>query len=159
MTEIIEEELRASIFAGDAQSTFALLEPHPTAELKRFQKMLAKIRTEQQQMERTDWKAARVLGGKLVIAGVLCSDTPAQAAGWLTRRRLFDFYIDKMPDPRRVRPRLDPGRRGRAVGGGATRRAVHADGLAPQAAAAARVHRGRLRDGQHRSRIHRVPRV
>jgi hypothetical protein len=99
MIEITEEELRASIFAGDAQSTFALLEPHPTAELKQFQKMLAKIRTEQQQMERTDWNASRVLGGTLVIAGVLCSDTPAQAAGWLTRRRLFDFYIDEMPDP------------------------------------------------------------
>ena len=100
MTEITEEELRASIFAGDARSTVALLEPHPTAELKRFQKLLAKIRAEQQQMERTDWKAARTLGGTLVIAGVLCSDTPAQAAGWPTRRRLFDYYIEKMPDPR-----------------------------------------------------------
>jgi Family of unknown function (DUF6493) len=102
MTEITEEELRASIFAGDPQSTFTLLEPHPTAELKRFQKMLGRIRTEQQQMERTDWNGSRVLGGTLVIAGVLCSDTPAQAADWLGRRRLFDCYIDKTPNPQGI---------------------------------------------------------
>ena len=99
MTEITEEELRASIFAEDVQRTVALLEPNPTAELKRFQKMLGKIRTEQQQMERTDWSKSRRLGATLVVAGALCSDTPAQAAGWLSRARLFHYYMDNAPDP------------------------------------------------------------
>ena len=99
MTEITEEELRASVFAGDVQHVVALLGPRPTAELKRFQKMLGKIRTEQQQLERIDWNRSHVLGNTLVVAGVLCSDTPAQAASWLSRRRLFSYYMDTAPDP------------------------------------------------------------
>lgn len=102
MTEVTEPELHASIHAGNAQHTFALLEPHPTAELKRFQKSLAKIRAEQRQLERTDWTASRTLGGALVVAGVLCSDTPAQAAGWLGRRDSFYDFERNAPDPQGV---------------------------------------------------------
>jgi len=102
MTKVTEPELHASIHAGNAHDTFALLEPHPTAELKQFQKMLAKIRTEKRQLERTAWNKSRALGGALVVAGVLCSDTPAQAAGWLGRRDSFYDFERCAPDPQGV---------------------------------------------------------
>ena len=102
MTMVTEPELHASIHAGNAHDTFALLEPHPTAELKQFQKSLAKIRAEQRELQRTDWTASRTLGGTLVVAGVLCSDTPAQAAGWLGRRDSFNDFERNAPDPQDV---------------------------------------------------------
>ena len=88
---ITEEELRASLYAGDAQRTFALLAPHPSSELKQFQKVLKEIRAEHRQLERDNWNASLRLGGPLVAAGVLCSDTPAQAAQWLRRELLYHF--------------------------------------------------------------------
>jgi hypothetical protein len=97
-SELTEEQLLAVICAGDPDRVFALLEPRPPAELKRFQKMLAKVRTEQRQLQSTDWNMARTLATPLVIAGVLCSDTPAQAASWLGVRELFDHYVRNVPD-------------------------------------------------------------
>jgi hypothetical protein len=93
-----EEQLLATVCAGDPDRVLALLEPHPPAELKQFQKMLAKVRTEQRQLQRTDWSASLALAATLVVAGVLCSDTPAQAASWLGRRELFYRYVRSVPD-------------------------------------------------------------
>jgi hypothetical protein len=91
--EITEESLRACIYNGDTSRILALLEHCDSAELKHFQKLLTRISKEQRELERTDWKASRRLGETLIVAGVLCSDTPAQAAGWLGRRRLFDLFL------------------------------------------------------------------
>ena len=95
MTEITEEELRTCLYAGDVKQTIALLEPRPTAELKRFQKMLAKIRTEHGLTGR-GWNTSSDLPDTLIVAGVLCSDTPAQAEGWLRRETLSRFAIGKL---------------------------------------------------------------
>ena len=91
--DITEELLRGCIYSADSRRTRTLLEQYDSAQLKHFQKLLTRIAKEQRELERTDWQASRCVGETLIVAAVLCSDTPAQAAGWLTRRTLFDLFV------------------------------------------------------------------
>lgn len=91
--KVTEEQLRACLEGKwKADRVIALLEPHPSSELKHLQKTLTQLRTELRKLERVSWSAADRKGGPLVVAGVLCSDTPAQAASWLASGDLFFWY-------------------------------------------------------------------
>ena len=89
---ITEEQLRACLERGETQRVLALLEPHPSAELKHLQKVLKAKRAELREVQSRSWREADRMARPLVVAGVLCSDTPAQAASWLGSRNLFYWF-------------------------------------------------------------------
>jgi Family of unknown function (DUF6493) len=81
----------------DAECPFSVarrLAPVPPAELKQLRKDLKVLRDELRiELRSGDGsrlaRAGKALGG-LYIAGIMCSETPAEAFGWLTTRWLMD---------------------------------------------------------------------
>lgn len=95
---VTAQQLRTAVESADAKQVRALLAPYAPGELKHLVKELTTLRAELRREAPSEWSITRGLRATLMVAAMMCVQTPAQAATWLSRGPLFDGFADAVSD-------------------------------------------------------------